>query len=463
MSSRVQQVSGTKMKVRLVLGLTLFTGLLVLSCGGDSDQQPQVDVDPTVITAESKVNEAVIAPTVDVDPVVITTNSNVNEAAIEATVETARELSPTSPIPSENSALLVQTLKENADLKAKRFDLEQEFSNPIPLPPSRLFVPEEDLEAMREAKLSFLSEINDPHTEFLKNEVNRLLSENIRLENLGLPYDHDFPESGFPIQRKEEVLALAESLRSSIVTVQSGGGTGTGFVIGNDLIATNEHVISGEGTGYRSGVSSDIIVKTFGGEDFNAKMIGYDKVWDVALLRTEAPLGVPHLTWGDSTKLQNGNPLFAIGHPGQMGNWALTAGVFVRSSTIIYTPSRKNYDTDAEFQEALAVQQELMGPSAVAYKEGDLGTNTTVETTVPGMIASSGSPIFNAEGEVIALLWGAVGIEVGTDLDSSSAIGSFKDPMPHIMHSVPVQVSREWTVGSPAWKVEDLIEKWLKD
>ena len=439
MSSRVQQVSGAKMKVRLVLGLTLFMGLLVLSCGSESDQQPQVDVDPTVITTESKVNEA----------------------AIVATVETARESPPISPTTSGNPDLLAQALKENADLKATRFDLVQELNTPNPLPPSRLFVSAEDLKSLREAKTSLLSETENPYKEFLRNEVNRLLSENTRLENLGLPYDHDFPESGFPMERKEEVLALAESLRSSIVTVQSGGGTGTGFVIGNDLIVTNEHVISGERTGYRSGVSSDIIVKSFGGEDFNAKMIGYDKVWDVALLRTDAPLGVPVLTWGDSTKLQNGNPLFSIGHPGQMGNWALTAGVFVQSSTIIYTPLRENYDTDAEFQEALAVQQELLRPSAVTYKEGDPGTSTAVQTTVPGMIGSSGSPIFNADGEVIALLWGAQGIEIGTDPGSISATGSFKDPMPHIMHSVPVQVSREWTVGSPAWKVEDLIEKWL--
>jgi len=447
-NSHAQQVSGAKMKVRLVVGLTLFTGLLVVGCGGESDRQPQVDV----------------------DPIVITTDSNVNEPAIEATVEVDLEPSLTSPTPtstsatpSENSNLLAQALRENADLKATRFDLVQEFNNPIPLPTPLLLVPAEDLKTMREAKNAFLSEIENPYTEFLKNEINRLLSESKRLENLGLPYDYDFPESGFPMERKEGVLALAEGLRSSIVTVQSGGGTGTGFVIGNDLIVTNEHVISGEGTGYRSGVISDIIIKTFGGEDFNAEMVGYDKVWDVALVRTNAPLGVPALTWGDSKKLQNGNPLFVIGHPGQMGDWALTAGVFIQSNTIIFTPLRKNYDTDAEFEEALAVQQKLMAPQDAAYKEGDTGTSTTVETTVPGMIGSSGSPIFNVDGEVIALLWGSIGIEIGADPDSSSAIGSFKDPMPHIMHSVPVRVSREWMVGSPAWKIEGLIEKWLRD
>jgi hypothetical protein len=143
-----------------------------------------------------------------------------------------------------------------------------------------------------------------------------------------------------------------------------------------------------------------------------------------------------------------------------MGNWALTAGIFIQSETIIFAPLREQYETEVEFNEALDSQQKLMEQNA-SYKEGYLGTKTTVQTTVPGMIGSSGSPILNVDGEVIALLWGAVGIESHTDLDPTD-IGAYKDPAPHIMHSVPVQVSREWTVGSPAWKVQELTQKWLK-
>jgi len=144
-----------------------------------------------------------------------------------------------------------------------------------------------------------------------------------------------------------------------------------------------------------------------------------------------------------------------------MGDWALTAGVFVQSESIIFWPKRNDYDTDAEFEAVLAAQQNFLEPQAAAYKEGDPGTSTTIQTTVPGMLGSSGSPIFNVDGEVIALLWGSIGIEIETNPYPSSTIGSFKDPVPHIMHSVPVRVSREWMVGSPGWKVEDLIEKWL--
>ena len=438
MIRHLRKICRDKSKVRLVLGLMLFAGLLVVSCTDKSNVHPQSDMDPI--------------PTVT------------NTPAIEVTAGSTLQPFQT---PLADPDLLAQAIQENAELKAIILDLIEEFNNSKPeeqtsiVDDSKFFMLEADFNAMFGQESSGLTEIKNPYTEFLKNEIARLSTEFERIDNLGLRYDYSFPESGFPIEdSQEKVLALAEDLRSSIVVVQSGGGKGSGFVIGDDLIVTNEHVISGEGTGYRSGVVSGIIAKTFAGEEFNAVMIGYDKVWDVALLQTDAPLDVPPLTWGDSKKLQNGDPLFAIGHPGQMGNWALTAGIFIQSETIIFSPLREQYETEVEFNEALASQQQLMEPNT-SYKEGDLGTKTTLQTTVPGMIGSSGSPILNINGEVIALLWGAVGIESYTDLDPTD-IGAFKDPAPHIMHSVPVQVSREWTVGSPAWKVQELVQKWRK-
>ena len=53
---------------------------------------------------------------------------------------------------------------------------------------------------------------------------------------------------------------------------------------------------------------------------------------------------------------------------------------------------------------------------------------------------------------------GKTAVPPGENFDAAT---SFNDPAPHIMHSVPVHVSREWTSGSPAWKIEELIAKWL--
>jgi hypothetical protein len=427
----VQQVGGVKIKVTSIFGFVLFTGILITGCGGQSEQKPQVATERNEETIEVIVESSSTAPT-------------------------SIAKSTTS---SENSGLLVEALKENVDLKSVRDDLLQELDSKRleAFEPTTFFINEEVLQDLDDGKkLLTDSEKENTYTVFLENEINRLLVETKRLENLGLRYHHDFPESGFPMERKEEVLALADVMRSSIVHVQSLGGMGTGFVIGNDLVVTNEHVISGEGTGHRAGVISGVIVKTFSGDELDAEVVGYDKDWDVALLRTEAPLEADALVWGDSKKLNNGDPLFAIGHPSQMGNWALTAGVFVKSETRISAPSRENYDTDAEFEAALVNHQKLLEDNP---KEGDPGTKTTITTTVPGMIGSSGSPIFNVEGEVIALLWGAIGIQPLMEADD---VGSFKEPMQHVMHSVPVIVSREWTSGSPAWKIEELIEKWLQ-
>ena len=461
MSGHVQRY-GAKMTVRFVLAWMLLSGLLIVGCRGESNSQPGISVNDGVGSAVEPVAEAP-APT---------------------------PYGPSMGGTSEviDSEVFTQALKENSDLKTLRDNLIQELNN-LTLSPQKLFVPEESLKAMREMKEHMSNNLTKVGVgQFLENEINRLSSERKRLENLGLPYDYDFPESGFPIERKAEVLALAEGLRSSVVKVRSGGRVGTGFVIGNDLVLTNEHVISGEGTGYRSGVIDDIIVETLGGVAFlkgfsDPKMIGYDKLWDLALLRigdgTDTPfsdLGISALTFGDSKKLEIGDPLFTIGHPGQMGDWVLTAGVLVQSKTTLFTPLRKNYDTDTDFEAALALLDKLVASQSKAQSggsftpiamEGAPGTRTIVETTVPGMIGSSGSPIFNVNGEVIALRWGSTSMEVGIGKtavppgENFDAATSFNDPAPHIMHSVPVHVSREWTSGSPAWKIEELIAKWL--
>ena len=207
-------------------------------------------------------------------------------------------------------------------------------------------------------------------------------------------------------------------------------GNATGFVIGDDLIITNNHVIAD---------AYDIVIRTFAGEDFNAELVGTDPVWDIALLRSDRPMGSPSLTWGDSRKLNVKDGVFTIGHPGKMGDWALTAGVFVRSTT-------KSLDL-------------VIGE----VSEGDPGTTTTIETSVPALLGASGAPFFNTNGEVIAVLFGGLGIEEHELLEDTGMgeIGSFSSPAPHRIHSVLAVVSREWSAGSPAWKVQELIEEWL--
>ena len=85
-------------------------------------------------------------------------------------------------------------------------------------------------------------------------------------------------------------------------------GEGSGTVIDRlGHIVTNYHVIEN---------ARDIRVALFDGTAYEAKSIGHDPVTDVAVIKIDAPAELLHpVTFGDSTRLQVGQRVFAIGNP----------------------------------------------------------------------------------------------------------------------------------------------------
>ncbi len=88
---------------------------------------------------------------------------------------------------------------------------------------------------------------------------------------------------------------------------QTGGGTGSGVVIAGDgLVLTNSHVVGGEKT----------VRLTFAdGSSREARVLGDDPDTDLALLRTDLPVGIPAARLGDSKALKRGQIVIAIGNP----------------------------------------------------------------------------------------------------------------------------------------------------
>jgi serine protease Do len=92
---------------------------------------------------------------------------------------------------------------------------------------------------------------------------------------------------------------------------------GSGVIVTPDgTIITNNHVIDG---------ASDIKVFLSDNREFQAKVVGADPKTDVAVLRINAT-GLPTLPLGDSTKLQVGDLVLAIGDPFGIGRTA-TMGI----------------------------------------------------------------------------------------------------------------------------------------
>jgi serine protease Do len=83
-------------------------------------------------------------------------------------------------------------------------------------------------------------------------------------------------------------------------------GVGSGFVISADgHIVTNNHVVDG---------ASDIKVTLADGRELPARVLGRDPKTDLALLKIDAT-GLPVIPLGDSSRLEVGEPVMAIGNP----------------------------------------------------------------------------------------------------------------------------------------------------
>jgi len=141
-------------------------------------------------------------------------------------------------------------------------------------------------------------------------------------------------------------------------------GIGSGVIVSPDgYIVTNDHVVNG---------ATQIRVTLDDRRVFNAKLIGVDKLNDLAVIKIDQS-NLPSLPFGDSSKLRPGQTVLAFGNP--FGNFPFTV-----TRGIISGLDRPNpYSTDAR-------------------KPGDyIQTDAAIN---PG---NSGGPLVDAHGEVIGI------------------------------------------------------------
>src|ERR1700720_794504 len=94
-------------------------------------------------------------------------------------------------------------------------------------------------------------------------------------------------------------------------------GVGSGFIVSPDgYVLTNAHVVAD---------ASEVTVTLTDRREFAAKVVGIDKVSDVALIKIAAT-GLPTVRFGDPSKLRPGQWAIAIGSPFGFEN-TVTAGV----------------------------------------------------------------------------------------------------------------------------------------
>jgi putative serine protease PepD len=162
------------------------------------------------------------------------------------------------------------------------------------------------------------------------------------------------------------VRTIYSAASPSVVSVRTGEGSGTGFLVNSDgTIVTNAHVV---------GDSSEVQVRfTDDGDLHTARVLGVDESTDLAAIKVDASAanGVKPLALADSDKVQVGDTALAIGYPLGLDRTA-TSGIVSGLERQISAPN--GFSIDKVIQTDAAVN--------------------------PG---NSGGPLLNARGEVIGV------------------------------------------------------------
>ena len=139
---------------------------------------------------------------------------------------------------------------------------------------------------------------------------------------------------------------------------------GTGFEIdAKGDIVTNAHVVSG---------ASSISVETNDGKTYRATLVGSDATTDVAVIHIDAAESALHpLSFGDSTALEVGDPVVAIGDPFGLAD-SVSSGIVSALGRTITSPDNH------------PIQDAIQTDAALNH-------------------GNSGGPLFNDQGDVVGI------------------------------------------------------------
>lgn len=155
---------------------------------------------------------------------------------------------------------------------------------------------------------------------------------------------------------------------------------GSGVVVSADgYVVTNNHVVR---VGSPAGPLADTVSVTFAdGKSYDATVVGTDRRSDLAVLRIENP-NVKALALGDSSKLQPGEWVLAVGNPLGYSN---TVSLGIVSST-----GRPLQGDDALFVDGIqtdaAINQGNSGGALVDAEGNLVGINTAIASNNGGSI-----------------------------------------------------------------------------
>ena len=154
-------------------------------------------------------------------------------------------------------------------------------------------------------------------------------------------------------------------------------GTGSGVIISPDgYIITNYHVIEN---------STEVIVTTNNNKEYEAEIIGYDEIYDIAILKINSDLNLDYVFFGDSDSTLVGEWVLAVGNPYNL-NSTVTAGIISSKSRDLNEYDQKN---QSFIQTDAAVNFGNSGGALVNIKGELIGINTLIQSMTGGYVGYS--------------------------------------------------------------------------
>ena len=198
------------------------------------------------------------------------------------------------------------------------------------------------------------------------------------------------------------------------------GGVGSGFVFDKKgHIITNAHVIED---------STKTVVTFLDGRSYNAKIIGIDEYTDIGVIKVNADLKLLQpLSLGDSSNLQVGEPITAIGNPFGLSG-SMTSGIISQMGRLL--PSGSGYSIPDVIQTDAAINPGNSGGPLLNMRAEIVGINTAIQSTtgeftgvgfaIPSQTVEKIVPTLISDGEYKHPWIGISGTDI--DLDMSNVM-----------------------------------------
>ena len=199
-------------------------------------------------------------------------------------------------------------------------------------------------------------------------------------------------------------------------TINDVGGVGSGFVFDKKgHIITNAHVIED---------STKTVVTFLDGRTYNAEISGIDQYTDIGVIKVNADLKLLQpLTLGDSSNLQVGEPITAIGNPFGLSG-SMTSGIISQMGRLL--PSGSGYSIPDVIQTDAAINPGNSGGPLLNMRGDIVGINTAIQSTtgeftgvgfaIPSQTVAKIVPTLISEGEYNHPWIGISGRDIDPDM-----------------------------------------------